>query len=175
MTRPDGGLVEETLRGLVGGAAYGLTVVAVSHPFDTVKTRQQVLPGYAQLGVGPAFARTVREGGWRALYKGFTSSMTGSVLFRSVPFVLYSGTTSYLSRRHEGLRSSPVILAALGGAAGGLGRAVLETPFELAKTRRMTDQGWSLSPSALSTGLAITALRNTAVISLFWVLVELSK
>ena len=29
------------LGGLVGGAAYGLVAAAISHPFDTIKTRSQ--------------------------------------------------------------------------------------------------------------------------------------
>ena len=29
------------VRGMLGGAAYGLVAAAISHPFDTIKTRMQ--------------------------------------------------------------------------------------------------------------------------------------
>ena len=165
----------EGLRGLLGGAAYGFTVVAISHPLDTVKTRQQAIASHGRLGMGGALLRTVSAEGPLALYKGFWPAFAGSVMFRSVPFLAYTSSTTFLRARSEWLDASPVALAALGGAAGGLSRSVLETPFELAKTRRQVNLDWAWSVRSLSRGMAITTLRNVSVISLFWVFVELSK
>ena len=165
----------EGLRGLLGGAAYGFTVVAISHPLDTVKTRQQAIASHGRLGMGGALLRTVSAEGPLALYKGFWPAFAGSVMFRSVPFLAYTSSTAFLRAQSEWLNTSPVALAALGGAAGGLSRSVLETPFELAKTRRQVNLDWAWSVRSLSRGMAITSLRNVSVISLFWVFVELSK
>jgi hypothetical protein len=52
------------VRGLTGGAAYGLTVAAVSHPFDTIKARLQV-------GAAPL------TGGLRGLYRGVGAATAG--------------------------------------------------------------------------------------------------
>ena len=42
------------LRGAVGGAAYGLAAAAISHPFDTIKTRLQT---NAAVGGGSVLSR----------------------------------------------------------------------------------------------------------------------
>ena len=156
------------LKGLLGGAAYGFSVVAVSHPLDTLKTRQQAMSCHGSLGTIQALRRTVTTNGVLALYQGFIPAFYGSVLFRSVPFVAYSSVTTSLKARSDWFAESPVALAAIGGAAGGFSRSLLETPFELAKTRRQVNRGWAWTFNSLSTGLGITTIRNTAVISLFW-------
>ena len=145
------------IQGSAGGVAYAITATTLSHPFDTIKTRQQV-SGALQLS---------------NLYRGFSPALFGSVVFRTVPFIAYNVTTEYARPRNKWLRDRPIALAAMGGLAGGLARSLVECPCEYAKTRLQVSQKWAVDQ--LYTGLGITMARNAAVISLFWAFVESSK
>lgn len=155
---------EPLLRGLVGGAAYGLTVAAISHPFDTIKCRMQT------------GARVGRPSTWLAgvlsLYRGAGPATLASICFRTVPFIGYEATTSALRSRHV-LDNAPLAVAFLGGVVGGVMRGLLETPAELIKTRLQVGTAWRTS--LLLRGMYSTCLRNGCVIGLYWVLFEASK
>ena len=156
------------LRGLVGGAAYGLVAAGISHPFDTLKTRMQTTSGVSVAGVGAI-------GQLASLYRGIGPAVAASILFRTVPFIGYEATRSAL-RSRDLLRSEPLVAAFLGGVVGGAMRGFLETPAELLKTRMQTSGTWSLtSASLLLRGLGSTCLRNSCVIGLFWVAFEASR
>lgn len=144
------------LRGLTGGAAYGLTVAAVSHPFDTIKSRLQ------------AGKQPFRGG----LYAGVGPATVASVLFRTIPFVGYEAVTSYCKTNHV-LDNAPLAVAFLGGVVGGVLRGCAETPAELIKTRQQLGLPWT--PSALLLGLRSTCVRNAWVIGLYWVFFEASR
>ena len=92
------------LRGAVGGAAYGLAAAAISHPFDTIKTRLQT---NAAVGGGSVLSRML------GLYSGVGPAAGASILFRAVPFVGYEATRSLLrshrllvTARHSSLRAT---------------------------------------------------------------------
>lgn len=147
------------LRGLVGGAVYGLTVAAVSQPFDTIKARLQV-------GDHPL------KGGPLALYNGVGVATAASVMFRAVSFVGYEGVSSALRTNHV-LDAVPPMQAFIAGAVGGVMRGFLETPAELIKTRQQLQTTWKFA--ALFDGLYSTCLRNAAIIGVYWVLIEASE
>ena len=65
---------------IVSGAAYGATAVALSHPFDTLKTRQQTFGSGSPL---TTIGRTVRSEGVLSFYRGFVPALSGYV-FRCV-------------------------------------------------------------------------------------------
>mmetsp|Transcript_24661 Transcript_24661/g.61266 ORF Transcript_24661/g.61266 Transcript_24661/m.61266 type:complete len:166 (-) Transcript_24661:18-515(-) len=142
--------------GLAGGAAYGLTVSAVSHPFDTIKARLQA-------GDAPF------RGGARALYAGVGPATAASVLFRTITFVAYEAVTDAF-RTHGVLEGAPLVVAFIGGAVGGILRGCAETPAELIKTRQQLGLPWS--PSSLFLGLQSTCVRNAWVVGFYWVLYE---
>jgi solute carrier family 25 carnitine/acylcarnitine transporter 20/29 len=195
--------LRESVYGAISGAVYGAAAVATAHPFDTIKTQQQSARGTVARGpLATARAIVHAEGALRGLYRGFAPALSGSVLFRSLPFVGYSASTAYLSERSAALRERPVALAALGGACGGALRSVAECPLELIKTRRQAGNPWSLwqwvrakrrggggkaggaaavaaaaaaGGGSLYTGIALTTARNSLVIGLFWAFVEGSK
>lgn len=152
------------MRGLLGGLAYGVVASAISHPFDTVKTRLQT-------GT-PAATTASALGRIAALYRGVGPAAAASIFFRSVPFVGYEATRSALRSRGL-LDSTPLCAAFLGGAVGGVMRGCLETPAELIKTRLQVGVPWSAR--LLLRGLYSTCLRNGAVVGLFWVLFEASR
>ena len=80
------------LRGAIGGAAYGLAAAAISHPFDTIKTRLQT-----KAVVGGSASVLSRVLG---LYSGVGPATAASILFRTVPFIGYEATRSLL-RSHR--------------------------------------------------------------------------
>ena len=156
------------LRGLLGGAAYGVVAAGISHPFDTVKVRLQSGSVAAASSSG-AISKIL------SLYKGIGPATAASILFRSVPFIGYEATRSAL-KSHNLLKGQPLLAAFLGGAVGGAMRGCLETPAELLKTRMQLGNTWSIqSLSMLARGLYSTCLRNACVIGLFWVAFEATR
>ena len=112
-------LWREIIDSTAGGFAYGATAVfqtlffvamsisrwvssqaVLSHPLDTIKTRQQVLDIHVKGIVSPSWSpqampgmaghssgavlRTTLTQGFAELYRGFLPALTGSVLFRTV-------------------------------------------------------------------------------------------
>jgi len=181
-------------RGVVGGIAYGLVVATISHPFDTLKSVKQasaaapptrlerpateaVIEKQTQsvsnaLRGLPSQPQSQRAAVVARLYRGVGPAMCASVLLRTVPFVGYEAVRGYAAR-HKLLTSSPVLLAFIAGAAGGVMRGSLETPAELVKTRLQL--GYSWRGGHLLRGLGSTTLRTGAVIGVYWALVEASR
>ena len=104
------------IRGLLGGAAYGIVAAGISHPFDTVKTRQQF--GRSALVGGSSLLSRLS-----GLYKGVGAATAASIFFRTVPFIGYEATRNALSRRQL-LVDAPLIAAFLGGVVGGAVRCL---------------------------------------------------
>lgn len=69
--------------GLVGGAFAGFGFWGIFYPFEVVKTRMQsdasdpALRKYA--GLADCFAKTFREGGWSAFFKGYTPAIVRAI------------------------------------------------------------------------------------------------
>ena len=76
----------EAFFGLLCGATFGITSVLVGHPFDTVKTRMQVLNIKSMVGAAKSI---VRDSGARGLYSGMLPMLVGSAVFRSAQFSAY--------------------------------------------------------------------------------------
>ena len=100
------------LRGLLGGAAYGVVAAGISHPFDTVKVRLQSGSVAAASSSG-AISKIL------SLYKGIGPATAASILFRSVPFIGYEATRSAL-KSHNLLEGQPLLAAFLGEMDKGL-------------------------------------------------------
>lgn len=178
----------EAFRGLLCGLAFGLTSPLVAHPLDTLKSRMQALPALAGAGALRSLRQTLAEGGWRALYRGLLPPLLGSVLYRSVQFSAYSA--AYAACRDS--RALTAELPALGGlqprvllagAVATSARALIETPLEVIKVRRMLGVAvlpGGLAAAALSapllrelyTGFALTWLRLYVALGGFFILVD---
>lgn len=163
---------KEAFFGLVCGAAYGVTSVLVGQPFDTVKTRMQVLNVPSASSV---IKSVVHRSGLRGLYSGMLPVLIGSTVFRSAQFTGYGwgfsksqevfASTSEPISYTNGLR--PAVL--IGSLCAGTLRALIECPVEVCKIRSQLN----LSPTTFilrdayhgffsmwirSTGLLTTAL-----------------
>jgi solute carrier family 25 carnitine/acylcarnitine transporter 20/29 len=82
--------LKEGAIGLSTGILYGMTSVAVGHPFDTIKTKMQAQSGYLEGGgTFSALAKIWRAEGMKGLYRGWFPPLWGSGLYRSTQFAVY--------------------------------------------------------------------------------------
>lgn len=175
-------LVQILVSSTIGGWGYGFLAAVLSHPLDTIKTRQQILTisnnnFFASLSENiNDTARSRRL--WTSLYDGVAPAVSASVLFRAVPFTTYEAVVAYLSEDTNicswDWNEHKIARAACGGAAGGLARASLEFPFEAYKVKAQAGATVS-NVKDIWSGFAITVIRNMGVIALFWAFMESSK
>mmetsp|Transcript_55919 Transcript_55919/g.137039 ORF Transcript_55919/g.137039 Transcript_55919/m.137039 type:complete len:309 (-) Transcript_55919:1271-2197(-) len=85
---------EAACKNIVAGTCGGVSIVAVGHPFDTVKVRLQcqnalLHPGQAPLYTGPldCVRKTLAQEGVIGLYRGAASPLVGQMLFRATLFL----------------------------------------------------------------------------------------
>lgn len=125
----------------------------------------------------------IRSEGIRGLYRGGVPLLVGGTLFRSAQFGVNDlGLKFIRSYRDsdEPLKSHQrfffntfdyeVIFA---GFCGGLGRGVVEAPFEFIKVRRQVDKQWKFRD--IYKGSGITLLRNSFLFMFFMVYIDLGN
>jgi solute carrier family 25 carnitine/acylcarnitine transporter 20/29 len=166
----------------IAGLGYGATNVLVGQPLDTIKTRMQALSGNPATKVSSwkVAKEIIAHEGLAGLYKGGTVILLGGSLFRSAQFGVYEFALSKL-RGHFGATEpehriffkmlDPQVIVA--GFAGGVGRGVVEAPFEFIKTRIQVDHAWQFRE--LLSGSGATMFRNSFLFSSFVVYVDISK
>lgn len=111
-----------------GGAVYGVASVVTAQPLDTIKTLLQ-----AKTTGRISF----RELGIRGLYRGSLPLLIGGSTFRSAQFGVNEAALKLLPERKDNRPFSYQVI--LAGLAGGIGRGLVESPFEFYKVRVMRD------------------------------------
>jgi len=140
--------------GMAGTAAV-ITVTFI-HPIDVVKTRIQISPEYASLGMPGTFKRIAGAEGVTALWKGVNAAWLRESSYTSLRLGLYEPckvafgctspeTTTFIKK------------FAAGSAAGALG-SLAGNPFDVLKTKMMTNTG---TPSIV--GTAKDLLKNQGI------------
>ena len=147
------------LKSIASGASYGATAVILSHPFDTVKTMQQT--------------KTLDAFRIQSLYRGFIPALSGSIAFRTLPFIAYNWSTRNLNNMSDFWTRHTTWRAFLAGASGGALRSAVECPLEVAKVCRQVNVNWHWN--RLYSGMCITLLRNMSVIGLFWAFADVVR
>jgi len=114
------------------------------------------------------------------LYRGGMTLVLGGALIRSAQFGVYEtflakereyfGSYGQEDRVFYGWFDPQIILA---GFAGGVGRGLVEGPFEYIKTRRQTEQKWRFKE--LLNGSGATMFRNSFLFCSFMIYIDLSK
>jgi solute carrier family 25 carnitine/acylcarnitine transporter 20/29 len=170
----------------IAGFAYGGTTVLVGQPMDTMKTLVQVRPGgggAAGPPATPSLARTARDlyaaSGVRGFYRGGTALFLGGGLMRSAQFGVYNSVVPELERRRGRIDPrdywlgcvNPHVVAA--GWAGGIGRGLVEGPFEMVKVRRQVASGWLAGD--VFRGFGTTLLRNSFLFSSFVIYMDVFR
>ena len=172
--QPVTSVIKQMVSTTISGSAYGFTAVLVSHPFDTIKTKQQAEVKYYKMGTYQTLSHIFKTEGPLALYRGFTAAVSGSIAFRALPFTAYTFTNTQLTRYAPKFWSEqPFLLAFVAGSSGGFLRSLVECPLEVLKVRRQVGVQWQWG--SIYQGLAITAARNMSVVGLFFGFVQASK
>jgi len=132
---------KDFLAGCCGGVAQTL----VGQPFDTIKVRlqtQQIDPKTGKLPFsGPidCVTTTVKNEGFRGLYKGMSSPLVGAGIANAFIFSCYGFTRQTVLKKEDragGNRSSDTLLEVfVCGAGAGVGAALINCPMELVRTR----------------------------------------
>jgi solute carrier family 25 carnitine/acylcarnitine transporter 20/29 len=169
---------KEGLIGLSGGALFGMSSVALGHPFDTIKTKMQAQTGFENRSMLLSFKKTLQSQGIRGLYRGCIPPLFGSGIYRSTQFGAYEATYTYLGNHSCGRYEIPFsgglqVRVIGGGIAGGTIRAIIETPLEYAKIRQQTQQSWQLRH--MYSGLGVTWLRSVGLLTSFFIIFDTTR
>jgi hypothetical protein len=121
--------MQDVLISFGGGAVYGIASVVSAQPLDTIKTLLQAKTGTKI---------SLRELGLRGLYRGSLPLLIGGSSFRSAQFGVYEAALRVLPPRKDKLPFSYQVI--LAGLAGGVGRGLVESPFEFYKVRMQLRQ-----------------------------------
>lgn len=170
------------LDGFLAGFGFGTVSVIVGQPFDTIKTRAQMnkyaASGASSFQIGKdVFAQE----GFYGLYRGGTALVLGGSLIRSAQFGVKDVALDILrthvsdgpvlpQNRWLGVFDWQVIAA---GVCGGIGRGLIEGPFEYVKVRRQLEQPWKFREVLSGSGATIG--RNSFLFSSFVVYVDISN
>ncbi|KUJ18397.1 mitochondrial carrier [Mollisia scopiformis] len=148
---------DKNYRGFVAGVASGIAKLTVGHPFDTVKVRLQTSDSTRFSGPLQCLLLTVRNEGFRGLYKGATPPLVGwmfmdsimlgsltfyrKVLHRSLfnPHALSASPSSWARRDlplpDDKLHKLPTLGHAMAGVMAGATVSFIAAPVEHIKAR----------------------------------------
>jgi len=172
----------------LAGFAYGATTVLVGQPLDTMKTLQQTrmekgTQPQKQIRMTLLAKELYTEGGIRAFYRGGVPLLLGGGLMRSAQFGVYHSSLDFIRNQCGGKTENaslwlgcidPQVVAA--GFCGGIGRALVESPFEMVKVRRQVQTPITESAMEfLRTGALATLTRNGFLFSSFVVYMDLAR
>lgn len=118
---------------LIAGCFGGIGIVAVGHPFDTIKVRLQTQSATNPLytGMTDCIKKTVKWEGLGGFYKGFMSPLWGNMIFNAVQFIVYGQAKEAIG--HGEILSLPNTF--LAGAITGVAVTFVETPMDLFKSQ----------------------------------------
>lgn len=142
---------------LASGGLYGATNTVVGHPFDTVKTKMQTQPGFANTGALASARQILSSEGAVGFYRGCLPPMWDSAVYRSAQFAVYDLLYAEAENYPSSLQHVPGtdmewrVLGA--GVVGATARTVLESPIEYAKVKGQTNQQWRLNEVYRGAGL----------------------
>lgn len=161
------------------GFAYGLVNVMTGQPFDVIKTQLQTNPH--KKGVINTGIELFKAEGIRGLYRGGLTLVIGGGLVRSSQFGFNSIALEYIRRSNNNLPLTKeqrlfqiVDYHKVGaGLVGGVGRGLVETPFEFIKVRRQVQAPWMLKD--VYSGAGPTIFRNSILFSAFVTYIDLTN
>lgn len=125
------------LKDLTSGTIAGMATVLVGHPFNTNKARLQLQPTppiYS--GMGDCVRQTIRNEGWKGLYKGMASPFTGIGIVNAVAFYSNEEAKRVLQNYWDPVLSTASLTFA--GAVAGAASAIVSSPVELVMLRLQT-------------------------------------
>uniref|UniRef100_A0A7S0R4T1 Mitochondrial carrier protein n=1 Tax=Chlamydomonas leiostraca TaxID=1034604 RepID=A0A7S0R4T1_9CHLO len=139
--------VHKKVLDIAPGVAGGVARVVVGQPFDTIKTRLQVMgagtalakqlpPSDVYLNSNDCLRKMVKNEGWISLYRGIAAPLLGNMVLLGIHFPTFTKTKKYLDEAvptPAGEFSHAKTLAA--GAAAGLAGSFVSCPSEHIRTK----------------------------------------
>ncbi|KAF6257695.1 mitochondrial carrier domain-containing protein [Scenedesmus sp. NREL 46B-D3] len=137
--------VHKRMLDILPGVSGGVARIMVGQPFDTIKTRLQVL-GKGTIGAAgmPAdmvytsgmdcVRKMMKAEGPTSLYKGTVAPLLGNMVLLGIHFPTFNKTRAYLEQGDAAGAFTPWKILAAGAAAGAAG-SVVSTPTELIRTK----------------------------------------
>ena len=117
---------------IAAGASAGMTEAAVIVPFELIKIRMQDVKS-SYLGPMDCLKKTIKNEGIMGLYKGIESTMWRNALWNGGYFgVIYQVRNSMPVAKTKGQKTRNDLIA---GAIGGTVGTMLNTPFDVVKSR----------------------------------------
>ena len=168
-----------SIESFIAGFAYGGTTVLVGQPLETIKTLTQVPSTRQKPSLIQTATNLYSEGGIRAFYRGGMPLLLGGGLMRSAQFGFYNSVLPILESRYGPTPKSSYYLGCINpqvviaGWAGGIGRGMVEGPFEMVKVRRQIVSGWAVKD--MFQGFGTTVFRNSFLFSSFVMYMDILK
>ena len=181
----------------IAGFAYGATTVMVGQPFETLKTLTQVsssggIAASSNKATLTIFGHNIQRSsllntasnlystsGIRGFYRGGVPLLIGGGLMRSAQFGFYNTVLPFMDGKFGkvdpqnywlGCVNPHVVVA---GWAGGIGRGLVEGPFEMVKVRRQVVSGWKFAD--IFQGFGVTVFRNSFLFSSFCIYMDVLR
>ena len=101
----------------LAGALAGVAAQSFVYPLEIAKTRLAVSPEGAYKGLIDCLTSTVRQEGFRALYRGFGTSALGIVPYAGTDLMVFNTLKSRWVGSHPSHTEGPDVLTLLGMAA----------------------------------------------------------
>ena len=164
---------------LLTGTVYGATSTIVGQPLDTIKTKSQAQPDFmGKMNLPSAIQKVWKEEGLIGFYRGSLPTFAGSVIFRSLQFSVFDAVMFRLKDNNKLNKDIPLTFGLqprviVAGLASSFVRAIIENPFEYAKVKRQTKQGWKLTE--IYKGFPTLYLRTTGLMTTFFIFVDSFK
>ena len=180
-----------SIESFIAGFAYGGTTVLVGQPFETLKTLTQVQSKSAATNTAKQINTVAKQSlfqtatnlystaGIRGFYRGGVPLLLGGGLMRSAQFGVCNSVLPMLDTRYGKVDPSnywfgcvnPHVV--ISGWAGGIGRGLVEGPFEMVKVRRQVVSDWQYKQ--LLNGFGTTMFRNSFLFSSFVIYMDIFR
>jgi solute carrier family 25 phosphate transporter 23/24/25/41 len=155
------------LQYVCAGSLSGAVTVITTYPLDLVRGRLTGTVGShgRYRGIVQTLALTVREEGFRALYRGMGTSLVGAFPYEGIRFGVYDGL-----KAHYITDDSPIYMNVACGAASGLAAATVLYPNDTVRRRMQVQHkgraavaaAATVTSAATGTGAAATAAAAVA-------------
>lgn len=162
--------VHKRILDILPGVSGGVARIMVGQPFDTIKTRLQVL-GKGTIGAKgmPAdmvytngmdcVRKMIKSEGYGSLYKGTVAPLLGNMVLLGIHFPTFNKTRAYLEQGDAPGTFSPWKILA-GGAAAGAAGSVVSTPTELIRTKMQMVRKNNILAQAKGAAVALNPEEN---------------
>ena len=154
---------KRSAKDFVSGVVAGVAQVLVGHPANTIKSRLQMQPHPPIYeGMLDCLRVTLREEGYRGLYRGMASPLVGVGFVNAVIFFCNEETKRLVvvARGYSSVAELNLLDSFVAGGLTGLGGSLVTCPVELPMVRLQTER--MLHPGRVTSGPIAVARQMVA-------------